>query len=196
MNKDLAVGIGSVVFLGLFVLGYWLTSPAPVAPAAAPIAIPAETSGQPLTQPPAANPTVQVSIATPTSGGTTASTTTATDPILSDPGIVADPINPGYYYLGYHLNQGTSTDATATSTPPYLITYISATHYFNIALLAEPIGEVRSQAEQYLAAHLGLTQDELCQLSYMVSVPDWVNTQYASRNLGFSFCSGATPLPN
>ena len=102
-------------------------------------------------------------------------------------------MNPGYYYLGYHYANGTS-DPTASNDPPYLIEYISTTQYFNISLLHEPLGQIRQQAEQYLMAHTGLTQNQMCQIKYMVSVPSSVNQVYAGTNLGFSFCPGAVQL--
>ncbi len=126
------------------------------------------------------------------SGGT--SSTVQTNNFITDPTTVKDPINTGYYYLGYHVSEGVP-DPTATANPPYIITYISTTHYFNIALLQEPIGSVRLQAEQYLMNRLGITQAQMCQLDYMVSVPDRVNSQFSGLNLGFSFCPGATVLP-
>ena len=103
-------------------------------------------------------------------------------------------INAGYYYLGYHMKEG-FPDPTASDNPPYVISYIDSTQYFNIALLQEPIGSVREEAQQYLMQHLGISQDQMCRLNYMVSVPDRVNSQFSSKNLGFSFCPGATVLP-
>jgi len=49
--------------------------------------------------------------------------------------------------------------------------------------------------ERDLMAKLGITEDAMCQLNYMVSVPYWVNEYYAGESLGFSFCPGATQLP-
>lgn len=102
---------------------------------------------------------------------------------------------PGYFYLGYHAGSAGVVDKTATSSPPYLIGYISSTQYFNIELLSEPIGTTRLAAEQFLMNNLGISQSQMCQLNYMVSVPNSVNSQYAGKNLGFSFCPGATVLP-
>jgi hypothetical protein len=101
----------------------------------------------------------------------------------------------GYFYLGYHTPDTRVVDTTATSNPPYLIGYIAATQYFGIELLSEPIGTTRATAEQFLMANLGISQSQMCQLSYMVAVPNSVNSQFAGKNLGFSFCPGATPLP-
>lgn len=114
---------------------------------------------------------------------------------LKDPRTVADQINPGYYYLGYHTSTGPN-DSTATADPPYIIEYIATTHYFNIGLYKEPIGEARKNAESYLTNALGISAQALCTLKYMVSVPERVNATYAGQNLGFSFCPGAVKLPS
>jgi hypothetical protein len=103
--------------------------------------------------------------------------------------------NAGYYYLGYHSPLQGILDPTATDSPPYIIEYINATQFFNISLLQEPIGEVREKAQQYLMTQLGISQDQMCRLNYSLGVPARVNSQYAGRELGFSFCLGATKLP-
>lgn len=113
----------------------------------------------------------------------------ATKDFLADPTTVEDPINTGNYYLGYN------EVSTTTSNPPYTIEYIRATQFFNISLWREPLGETRSEAEQYLLTRLGVTQESLCRLNYMVSAPWWVNTFYGGKSLGFSFCPGAVVLP-
>jgi len=154
---------------------------------------------------PTGTPSLPISDATgaqngQTTGGTTymvpisSGASIATKDFLRDPATVSDPVNPGYYYLGYHQSTGPA-DATAMADPPYVIAYIATTHYFNIGLYQEPIGQVRKEAEQYLLKMLGISQEAACALKYMVSVPEDVNAIYASQNLGFSFCPGATILP-
>jgi hypothetical protein len=100
---------------------------------------------------------------------------------------IEDTSNPGLYHL--------DAPPTSDSDVPYDITYESATRYFNISLLAEPIGQTRLAAQTYLMEKLGIAESEMCQLDYMVSVPDWVNDFYAGYDLGFSFCPGAVALP-
>ncbi len=91
----------------------------------------------------------------------------------------------------YHLNVPPSANPSA----PYDITYESATQYFNISLLAEPIGQTRVEMEHDLMTKLGVSENAMCLLNYMVSVPYWVNAFYTGKNLGFSFCPGAVVLP-
>jgi len=110
-------------------------------------------------------------------GGTVSSRDFLSDADVSSPAS-------GYYYLGFHAG-----------TDPYQIIFQSSSRIFTIELLKEPIGATRSQAEQYLAAKLGLSQSDLCRLDYTLSVPQTVNSTYASRNLLFSFCPGAVSLP-
>lgn len=105
---------------------------------------------------------------------------------LHDPAVSEDPHNPGLYDVGF------AADATSS---PYAITYQADTQFFNIALLKEPIGPVREEMQQFLMTHLGIPQDQMCALNYMVSVPYWVNDTFTGRSLGFSFCPGAVTLP-
>ncbi len=126
------------------------------------------------------------------SGGASTNTATQSGDILSNPDTYTDPVNKGTYYLGYHMSDASA--AATSENPPYVISYMPATHYFNIVLLQEPIGEVRKLAEQYLMSRLDLTQDEMCRLNYSVGVPNSVSQLYAGSDLRFSFCSGATTL--
>ena len=202
MTKTLFIGIGAILIIGLFVLAYVISGKSGT------MQTPNQTVGLPIS---GSNQVGQVTVTTPgQSQGQYASTSPAqTNTIavatynggtmqvmnfIKDPTTVKDPINAGYYYLGYHEYMGVP-DPTATTTPPYIIMYTSQNQFFNIALLQEPIGPVRLAAEQYLTARLGISQSQMCQLSYMVGVPDSVNSTYSSRSLGFSFCPGATVLP-
>jgi len=189
MNKIL-IGAGAVVIVGLIALGFWLTAPAGQ-PAATNLPNTSQNTGLPVagtvTQSASADQQTTMSFAA-VGGGTIQASN-----FINDPVTVEDPNNQGYYYLGYHMSGATGT--TATGTPPYLIEYINATQYFNIALLQEPIGPVREDMQQYLMVHLGITQNQMCKLNYMVSVPDRVNSNFSGKNLGFSFCPGATVLP-
>jgi len=106
---------------------------------------------------------------------------------LNSPDTVADAVNPGYYGLNYSM-------PTATSSP-YLITYIASTHYFNIELLQEPLGQVRALAQQYLEQRLGISASDLCKLNYTISAPSSVSNFYGGVSLGFSSCPDAITLP-
>lgn len=111
-----------------------------------------------------------------------------------DSAFVKDPVNPGYFYLGYHYNEGVP-DPTASNNPPYVIEYIASAQYFTISLLQEPIKQTRIDAEKYLMKQLNIPQSQMCLLKYMVAVPARVNSTYAGTDLRFDFCDGETPLP-
>ncbi|MCR4276169.1 MAG: hypothetical protein NUV90_02175 [Candidatus Parcubacteria bacterium] len=110
---------------------------------------------------------------------------------------VQDVQNPGSYVLagslGYCLADGSCPKGA--STMDFSVSYDEKNHFFNIILLAEPLGAVRLEAERFIANRLGLAGKDACNLNYFVGTPYWVNAAYDDRNLGFSFCPGATPLP-
>lgn len=112
---------------------------------------------------------------------------------IADRDLVRDTINTQQTYL----NNYDPTVITGPSVQPtFIISYTPSTQYFNIVLNSEPIGNARAQAEQYLMNKLGLTQEQICSLNYMVSVPGYVNKYYSGESLGFSFCPGSVPLGN
>lgn len=183
----LIVSLAFVLVIGVGALIVWLfgrTAPATTSPSTGSVTLP--NAGPSAQQSGTSTDLITIN--------GTAGNSIRTKDFLADPAAGEYP-NTGYYYLGYHTATEGTSDPTATSNPPYLIEYIATTQYFTIELLQEPIGSVRAAAEQYLMAHLGITQNQMCRLNYMVSVPDRVNSQLASRNLGFSFCPGATALP-
>lgn len=94
-----------------------------------------------------------------------------------------DPSNAGNYYL------------TGTSTQGFSIGYRTPAQFFTIALEREPIGQMRIAAENFLLSTLGVSQSQLCSLNYYIGTDVHTNSFYAGRNLGFSFCPGAVPLP-
>ncbi len=194
MNKLWYIGVGAIAIIGLMVLAFWISSSGNKT-----LVSNVQNVGLPVAGSVGSN-TANVTGSTTASSGTVMFIAGAggevvqTNNFIADPATVKDPINSGYYYLGYHVNEGVP-DPTATDNPPYVITYFSTTQYFNIALFQEPIGTVREEMEQYLMAHLGISQDQMCHLNYMVSVPYYVNSFYTGKTLGFSFCPGATVLP-
>ncbi len=110
---------------------------------------------------------------------------------------VEDPANKGTYYLagetGYCYPDGTCVrGAPATD---FNIVYFPEDDSFVIALLSEPLGAARVAAEQFMLETLGISEAQLCILNYYVSTDSYVNPQFAGKNLGFSFCEGATRLP-
>lgn len=109
---------------------------------------------------------------------------------LNDTSVISDPINPGHFYLGNYVDPKIDSFATVS----YVIEYIAKTQYFNIMLLAEPIAESRLAAEAHLVQQLDVDENTICEIKYMVSVPNRVNSILSGKNLGFSFCEGSVPL--
>ncbi|MDB5244786.1 MAG: hypothetical protein JWN18_656 [Parcubacteria group bacterium] len=110
---------------------------------------------------------------------------------------IPDEANKGRYLLsgdlGYCVSE--SESCRAGDERSYNIYFNSTHNSFTIALLEEPLGEVRTAAEQFLLKTLGISTADMCKLNYYVGTTFEVNAAYASKNLGFSFCSGATVLP-
>lgn len=190
MNKTFLFGIGGIIFIGLFILAFQLTSPITPPSASTSVAPNVEQSAIPSGQ--------NVTTFLPIQVATTSVVNTSSGPaqassFINDPTTYKDPVNPGYYYLDYQANSDAST--TVPNSRPYMIEYISATQFFNIELLQEPIGSVRQAAEQYLMSRLSLSESQMCQLNYSIGTTNHTNSQYAGKNLGFSFCPGAVTLP-
>jgi hypothetical protein len=125
-----------------------------------------------------------------------ASTTITTKDFINNGLTVPDVENKGNYLLagslGYCLP---NMKCTAGSQTKFNIFYDSTEQFFTIALLTEPLGQSRKDAQSFLQNDLGLTEQQLCNLKYFVGTTYFVNESYAGNNLGFSFCSGATELP-
>ena len=174
--------VGIIGVVGLVAVG-WMLLPTPEAPET--------TNNIPNNYPQDTN-----YVAYPSLSDTSSTDSTSAGAFsLNDPAVTKDPINKGYYFIGYHPQIAGYPDATATANPPYLIIYIAATDYYTIALLQEPLKQTREQAEQYLIEKTGYSHGAMCHLRYMVSVPNSVSQIYAGQNLGWSFCPGAVQLP-
>ncbi|MBP6924229.1 MAG: hypothetical protein KBC62_03025 [Candidatus Pacebacteria bacterium] len=109
---------------------------------------------------------------------------------LKKPDIIPDMQNQGVFFLGNTFSQS-ETEVSSE----YVITYTQETSFFNVTLLKEPLNRARLDAETYLRGELETTDSELCALSYTVSTPDYVNKDFAGKDLRFSFCPGNTALP-
>lgn len=115
---------------------------------------------------------------------------------LADGITLQDPMNPGDYILagdlGYCTDDGLCLDnATSES---FMVTFHSADGYFNITLFSNPVSYARRDAERFLQDKLSISRSEMCNLSYNIMVPYWINEQFAGQDLRFSFCSDAVSL--
>lgn len=91
-----------------------------------------------------------------------------------------------YYYLIPDPLDGTLA---------YQISYGQGDSKITIGLFKEPLGQTRLSAEEKLRTFFPLTNDELCALQIEVLVPVGVNSFYAGKNLGLSFCPNSVVLP-
>lgn len=98
-------------------------------------------------------------------------------------------------------NQPPGADAASgyqvagSDTSSFQILYYPGNSGFLVSLLSEPLGAARTAAEAALRATLKLSDAQLCSLTVDVRTSADVNSVYAGRNLGLSFCPGATKLP-
>lgn len=103
---------------------------------------------------------------------------------------IPDMENEGYFYLG-NLFPVEETD----NQPPYVITYIEDTQFFNVTLLSTPLYASQQQAELYLKSVLGISDSDMCNLQYTLSVPAYIDEAASGIDYRFSFCSDSTPIP-
>ncbi|MBU6490888.1 hypothetical protein KGQ25_01895, partial [Patescibacteria group bacterium] len=105
--------------------------------------------------------------------------------------------NPGRYLLAGNLGYCLSNPQQCQAAPSigFNVYYNSGPQSFTVALTKEPIGQARLAMEQFMLTTLGLTQQQMCSLNYYIGTTYWVNAVYDNKNLGFSFCPGATQLP-
>lgn len=90
-----------------------------------------------------------------------------------DPDFFADPHLKGTYHLQYH------SPPLANEDPAYMIQYMEKDSHFEIALLNQPLGKTRKDAENYLVKKLGLDRRNMCLLNYRVSTVNDVSRTYA-----------------
>lgn len=108
-----------------------------------------------------------------------------------------DVVNPNTYFIAGSADYCTADGVCpgGAETDRYTITYSKEDDWFSVLLNKEPLGEVRREAETYLLTQLGITEQQACALNYQVATLSYVSQYYADRELRFSFCPGAVPLP-
>jgi hypothetical protein len=123
--------------------------------------------------------------------------TVVTSDFIHNGETLPDAANKGRYLLVGNLGYCVSNpqECQAGTATDFSIFYDSNYGAFTIGLLNEPLGQVRLSMEQFLMNTLGITQKDMCKLNYYVGTTYTVNTFYSAKNLGFSFCPGATVLP-
>ncbi len=128
----------------------------------------------------------------------TANSTIATKNFIRNGVTVQDPANKNSYYIAGSSGACTSSGncPKAGSNTDYNIVYNKLDGTFILGLATEPLGTARLEAEKALQTQLGITQQQMCTLKYLVITTTYVNPQYGGKNLGFSFCPGSVQLPS
>lgn len=184
----LGIFLALTVLIVAAIVGYFLLRPAPV-----PAPIPNEGTLFPSSGSSDIPGGAQGTIGIRTRSGETL----VVRDFTKDPKTVQDEQNPGVYYLAgtpeYCLISESCPEHVEL--PGANVLYNAADQSFTIALLDEPLRDARISAQQFLLGALGLSQEELCSLSYYVGTDYYVNELYAGQNLGFSFCAGSVALP-
>lgn len=193
MSLKLKLLIGSIVVIMIAVLSFVFFAPEPTVP---------DTNPTPSLPVASSTPTV-IEPGVTLSGGTMAvarrggGQAIIVNDFLNNGVTIADPENPSSYYLagsiGYCLEDGTCPSGAYAD--GFNVVYDAPEEFFTVALFKEPLGQTRADAEQFLLKALGIPKAELCNVNYYLGTSESVNSFYAGKNLGFSFCPGTTALP-
>ncbi len=196
MNTKIIIWILGILFGVIVASALWYAMFAPKAPP--------QTSESPTTLPVSGSITLSSGNGTIATGSTpTISLTTQTGSVvfvrdfIHNGVTIPDTVNTGRYLLVGNLDYCPSNPQQCQAAPAtgFSVYYNSGPESFTITLTEEPIGQARLAMEQFMLTTLGITQQQMCSLNYLVGVTQDVNSQFAGKNLGFSFCSGATVLP-
>jgi hypothetical protein len=187
------LGILAVTILGA-VLWYFVYAPKAVAPPSAqPTTLPVSGTILQSSSTPATVAPGEQAMSLAAQGGKTL----VVKDFIHNGVTISDGANAGRYLLAGNLGYCFSDPRQCQAAPAtsYGVYYNSGPESFTISLTKEPIGHARLDMEQFMIATLGITQEQMCNLNYLVGVTKYVSEQFAGKNLGFSFCPGATVLP-
>lgn len=200
MNNKLIIGIFSLIVLIVVGTVIWFFIFAPKQPPTVPTnssgALPLSGSTTYAPTPGSATSSSSGSIKTMAVGALDGGTVITND-FIHNGVTLPDATNKGRYLLAGNLNYciSNSQECQAGTQTDFVIYYDSTYGAFTVALLKEPLGQVRLSMEQFLMTTLGITQKDMCRVNYYVGTTFDVSALYSTKNLGFSFCPGATPLP-
>ena len=126
------------------------------------------------------------------SGGTTISS----DKFMNNGLTFEDPNNQGNYILVGDRSNCVSDEQCTEGfyADNYSIWYDATDSVFFIRLTDLPLRKARLDAEFFLKNRLNLSDLQLCNTKYYMSVPEYVSTEFASEHLLFSTCVGSQQL--
>lgn len=113
-----------------------------------------------------------------------------TSNFLNDPTVNEDVNNPGLYELGNTVDVNSETGKA----PNYAVIYDKASGVFNIMILEKPFTNSRLEMEKYVINLLQTSPEDMCKLSYSVTVPGYVDQNASGQDYRFSFCPDAVQL--
>jgi hypothetical protein len=92
--------------------------------------------------------------------------------------------------------QEVSDTVVFAKTDQYSILYYTKEQTFSINILALPAQAARDAAEAALLQKLGVTKDQVCNLTVSTFVPFDVDQNLAGTDYGLSFCPSGKPFGN
>jgi len=107
----------------------------------------------------------------------------------------ADPQNPGNYILAQDLGyceDGYCYDNKESDS--FSMWFDGRDQAFFIVLESQPLELARSDAEDFLQTLLGISNNDMCSISYYMTVSKYLESSHAGERVSFSFCSGARAL--
>lgn len=183
-RNQIFILIGIVLLLGAVAIGAWVLL----------TALNGDTQAPGETQTiPASDPFGSITVPGSVGGGSTMTLVSTEGNPITVPDFTKgkQPIEfagQSYYFL---YGPEYSTEGFAFS-----VQYHTTDSSFLVELLAEPLGESREKAGEYLSELLTLSAENLCQINARVVVGDGVNQQFSgSPNLGLAGCAGSVELP-
>lgn len=201
MNTKLIIWIvGILLGVVIIALGWYVFSASKTVPQTTaqptPTTLPMSGSVGPIRQPTSSPGTTSPSVRAMTLATQDGQAIQVID-FIHNGATIPDSANVGHYLLAGNLGYCLSNpkDCQAAPATDFAVYYNSMLQSFTITLTREPIGQSRLDMEQFMLVTLGLTQLQLCDLNYYVGVTKYINSQFTGKNLGFSFCPGATTLP-
>lgn len=174
--------LGLIVLVVIIFIAYQVlrrTPPPPASPT------PAGTIGGPNIPPPGSTPP-QVGTTTPPAPGGKMTVKTRRGDFL----LIND-----IYKSAVLINEN-KTAVVTHDEPEYYISFYVPGQSFTISLLTSDVESARVHAEEVFLRHLGITEEQACELRVSLAVATWANEIFAGRNYGLSFCPDGVPFVN
>lgn len=87
------------------------------------------------------------------------------------------------------------SDAPGQDAGTFLMQYSTSDSGILVSLRRKPLSEARNNAENALRQHLGVSEENMCNMVISIGVASDVDYSLAGQELGLSFCPGSVELP-